>query len=150
MTTSTLQAAKAAIETRLQSQWVAAGYPAAAIDWGNTNFLPPSGITSLWVQPFIMWGSAARQTMGAIGAPGGAKGRNEVVGVLVCNLFARPGMGRGPVTTAGDVMRDCFQRQDIAGVRFGAASGPKPVTTTDKSWDQVALSIPFTWEEAGA
>lgn len=134
---SSLDAARAAIETRIDTEWAGA----TPVAWEGVDFSPPDGP---WIQPRVIWGDAFEDSM--VG-PSGA--RNRIVGVLSTNLFAKPGTGKGALLQLADAFRDLFNRADLGGVRFGAPSAPRPVPSRGEgqAWMQVNVSVPFEVEE---
>lgn len=135
---SNLDAARATIEARISGSWNAG---AAPIAWAGVDFTPPDGA---WIEPRILFGDGFELSMQG---PSGA--RNEVVGVLSCNLYVKPGTGQGALNVLADTWRNLFNRVEVSGVRFGVPSAPKAVPSRKEgqAWLQVNVTVSFTVQE---
>lgn len=132
---SDLKGAEAAVERHLKDGWDEFEHP---IQWpGQEGFDPPDD--KVWIQPRMLWGTGNDFTMGM-----DQVGKTQVVGVLNCNFFQKPGEGLGEMYEAADTFRDLFNRETIGSVRFGAASGLQPAgDPNQREWEQRSVEVPF-------
>jgi len=117
--------------TEIDAGWTSADNVA----WPGIDFDPDDS----WMRPTVVWGESVMETHGSTGI-------NTVVGVLVVQLFARPGLGYGVLNAYADTVRDLFTRFASGSVTCYAASGPTAIEG-DTHWLQVNISIPFIVEE---
>ena len=129
---SDLDSAVATIETTLEG-----AFPALPIAFANAPFKPPS--TGNWLDCTVIWGDTFVTTM----AP---TNRNTAVGVVMVGVQTPLSIGAGAAYRLADTVRDLYNRKEIAGVRFGAASGPRR-GPLDSLWHRVVVSVPFTVDE---
>lgn len=138
---SAVKAAAGAIYSHLSSNItsIASGWSANTnVAWPGVDYDPAAE----WIRPTILWGDGFPSSMGS-------SGTNIVTGVLVLQLFDRPGSGYGTLNGYADNARNLFDRASPgSSVEFLAASGPRQVNQDDTRWLQVNLSIPFVFEDA--
>ena len=92
-----LNTIRAAIEGRLATELALS--PVIPVVFHNMAFSPPNNGT--WVQCLISFGSNTYLTMG--GTTGSS---NNVIGVVVLNIFSAKGVGPGANLTVGKRVRD--------------------------------------------
>jgi len=129
---SDLDTHRASIETELTNDWIATD-----IAWPGTSYEPGA---SPWLEPTILWGDGSEFDRAA-------SRRVQLVGVLVLNLFARPGTGLGTLYGYADTLRDLFNNEDVGAVRFRTPSGPRE-GQGDKDKVQLTIDCPFVVEDA--
>lgn len=141
---SDLKSKAGAVLKRIEENWDTDAVP---ISWPGRPFDPPDGP---WMRVTILWGDGTIATIG--GAGSGAE--NDIAGVLVAQLFDRPGGGAGAIESYADDFRDLFNRIEVEGVRFDAPSGPKAGPgranigpETDERWIQRTVDVPFEAED---
>lgn len=133
---------EATIEARFETQWEAA-YPSRLaknhVEWPGMSLTPPDDV---WARCTVLWGDGFERTLGAT-----TVGKNVLIGVLVVQLFDKPGKGYGNLDGYVNNVRDWFNRQELTNnVRFGAAGPPQKVEAGD-GWLQVNIRMPFEVEE---
>jgi hypothetical protein len=133
---STLNEVRAAIEKRIAAELaMAPSYPVA---YQNMPFSPPNN--SPWLQAFIRFGDNNYATLLGPGA-----GFNRHNGVLTINVYTPIGAGSGANFTIAERMKALFDRLDLGGIHFDAASGPFQVTpAAPAAYYQTQLAITFS------
>ena len=132
---SALDTARATIEARIKTLWVAGLN--TTIAWENKKTDPPN--TGAWIKVNILWGDTALSTK---------NGRNTTTGLLQISVFAPSNTpGTGLLHTVGDAVRDMLNRVEVSGVRFGTPSGPMPGGGEDERWLERIVDTPFTVDE---
>ena len=69
---------------------------------------------------------------------------NNMVGLIVLNVFTEEGVGAGSNFTVCTRIRDLFNRVDVSGVRFDAPIGPEIMTPSLGSKFQTQMRITFS------
>lgn len=131
---SDLDAARETIESRIKTQWEAGLN--TTIVWPDVATPPPE--SGAYIEPDIIWGDGFISTK---------NGRNEIVGLIAVNVYAPTGSGAGTAYATADAVRDMLNRVEVAGVRFQAPSGPRPIPSAGSRWTQYQISVGFTVEE---
>lgn len=134
---------RATIETAFAT-WAAA-YP-ASVAWPNVDF-DPTGITSPWVLPKIMFSGKRRSSITGVAATG-----HEYAGSLVVDIFLPPDSGNGPGMTMLDSLTTAFCEHQFAvsGVTWPVvfASDVDAGSVGDgDSWQQLSWSCPFALDK---
>lgn len=135
-----LDAVRAIIEQHLLDQWAGRTEPIA---FTGVAFEPPADL-GFWMRCTVRFGDAFEDAMGV--DEGGTRG-SRVAGVVILNVFGKPGRGDGPLVALADIARGVFNMQDVDGVRFGPTSPPTPPETDRQGWRGVALFTPFEVDE---
>lgn len=132
---SAINTAAEAIANRFDTNW-----PDSNIAWEGADFDPPS--TASWVRLTILWGDGNEMTYGGSGV-----GKNEIVGVVDIDLFAKPGEGTGAIEDDADTARDIFNRVKFSDLTFYVPSAPRRIGVDENGWLQYKVSCPFDLEE---
>jgi len=132
---SDMQGVAVTIEQHFETAWAAL----TEVDYGGGDFEPPD---ASWVRHTIRWGDAFEDSQGP---------NARITGVVILQLFGKPGGGYGPLTQLGDAARDVFNLVDMdGGIEFRPASGPVEVKSDDEAWLQVNVSAAFEVTESVA
>lgn len=132
---STYNDVRAAIEGRIATQM--AVNPAYPVSYQNVPFTPPNNAP--WVQAFIRFGDNAYATL----LPP-TPGYNRQNGVLTINIFTPIGVGAAANFTIAERLKDLFDRVQLSGIIFDAASGPAQVTPpAPEAYYQTQITITF-------
>lgn len=101
---------------------------------------PTSGgaLLDLWARVTVLFGDGFEHAMGGEGSR-----ENRITGVVVVDLFADPGNGRGELTKAADVVRGVFNGKTIEGIEFRVPSGPTKPREERRGWLQSAVTTAF-------
>lgn len=133
MADSALAVQQFGVEQHLRLRWDAVACPVA---YDGVAFTPPNGP---WLRLTVLWGSADLATHTD-------SGYNELVGIIVGDIFAVPGQGYATALQYADDFRTIFDRATIGAVECRAASGPQTITDPD-GWLHVQVSVPFTVDD---
>lgn len=129
---SDTMAAASAIEKAVNDNWDAEVAPVA---WPTVPFTKPDGP---WIRVTIVWGDGFTETMGGSGT-----GLNRLVGVIIVQVFDKPGAGEGQLNGLADDVRDLFNRKILESIVRCSAASPPQKAGDEKGWDQMNVSIPF-------
>lgn len=132
---SALDTARTDIESYVSSTWTA-----TAIQWSDRPFTQPS---TPWLRVTILFGEAYPFTMGGAG-----NSRNEIVGLVQCDVFAIEGKGLGSAVQYADDARTMLNQTTAGSVRLQVASGPVEVQGGRKDITQLSVTCPFRIEES--
>lgn len=111
-----LNAVRAVIEGRLATELASA--PAIPVVFHNMAYEPTPN--SSWVQCLVSFGANEYLSLG-----GTTASDNRIVGLLLINIFSAKGVGPGANYTIGKRVRDLYNRANVSGVYFDAATGPE-------------------------
>ena len=126
---------RAAIEERIAAEMVLS--PVYPVSYQNVPFTPPNN--SSWLQVFIRFGDNNYATL--IG-PG--TGFNRQTGTLVVNVFTPQGQGTAANFTIAERIKDKFDRLNLSGIIFDAASGPIQIApASPDAFYQTQVTITF-------
>ena len=114
MAAADLNAVRAVIEGRLATEL--ANAPAIPVVFHNMAYEPTPN--SSWVQCLVSFGSNEYLSFG-----GTTASDNRIVGLLLINIFSAKGVGPGANYTIGKRVRDLYNRVNVSGVYFDAATG---------------------------
>ncbi len=103
------------------------------VAWPGKHFDPPDGA---WVRLTIQWGDGFAQTL---------DGTNEVIGILLVDVFAKPGRGEGEAYGLADQVRDLINRKIAGTVHFDPPSGPLKVPESE--WIHLQITCGFSVDE---
>jgi hypothetical protein len=117
---STYNDVRAAIEGRIATELALA--PAYPVSYQNVPFTPPNNTP--WVQAFIRFGDNNYATL----LPTSGVGFNRQTGTLVINVFTPQGQGIAANFAIAERIKDKFDRLNLSGIIFDAASGPAQVS----------------------
>jgi hypothetical protein len=116
MAAADLNAVRAVIEGRLATEL--ANAPAIPVVFHNMAYEPTPN--SSWVQCLVSFGSNEYLSFG-----GTTASDNRIVGLLLINIFSAKGVGPGANYTIGKRVRDLYNRVNVSGVYFDAATGSR-------------------------
>jgi hypothetical protein len=128
---STYNDVRAAIEGRIGTEMALS--PAYPVSYQNVPFTPPNNTP--WVQAFIRFGDNNYATLTSY---------NRQTGTLVINVFTPQGQGTAANFTIAERIKDKFDRLNLSGIIFDAASGPAQVTpASPESYYQTQVTVTF-------
>ncbi len=127
---SAIQAARAAIEGRLNANWTT-----TPIAWPGQDFDPGAAD---WVRSTIRFGETTLSSHTS-------SGHNLLTGTLFLDVFTRGKGGYGTLYGYVDTLRDLYDRATVGAVEFLAAYGPRDIS--DELWRGLQLEVPFVIEE---
>ena len=73
---------------------------------------------------------------------------NLIVGLIICNIYTKQGLGAGANFTIGKRVRDLFNRITVSDVRFDPPVGPEVSEATPEGKFQTQVRITFELYEA--
>lgn len=133
--TSSYNDVRAVIEGRIDSEMSSA--PTYPVSFQNIPFTPPN--TTPWVAVNIRFGNNNYATL-----VGPNPGFNRQIGTLVLDVYTPKGVGAGNNYTIAERLKDLFDRQNISGIIFDAASGPADVVpSSPEAYFQTQTTITF-------
>ena len=115
-----LNTVRATIEGRLATELALS--PAIPVVFHNMPYNPVNNGT--WVQCLVSFGANTYLTMG-----GTSGSSNNVLGVVIINIFSAKGVGPGANLTVGKRIRDLYNRIVVSGVHFDPPTGPEVVAS---------------------
>jgi hypothetical protein len=135
-----LNTVRATIEGRLATELALS--PAIPVVFHNMPYNPVNNGT--WVQCLLSFGANTYLTMG--GAIGSS---NNMLGVVVINIFSAKGVGPGANLTVGKRIRDLYNRIVVSGVHFDPPTGPEVVASpSPEGFFQTRVRLTFeTFED---
>jgi hypothetical protein len=116
MAAADLNAVRAVIEGRLAAEL--ANAPVIPVVFHNMAYKPTPN--SSWAQCLVSFGSNEYLSLG-----GATSSDNRIVGLLLINIFSAKGVGPGVNYMIGKRVRDLYNRMNVSGVYFDAATGPE-------------------------
>jgi hypothetical protein len=135
-----LNTVRAIIEGRLATELALS--PAIPVVFHNMPYNPVNNGT--WVQCLVSFGANTYLTMG-----GTSGSSNNVLGVVVINIFSAKGVGPGANLTVGKRIRDLYNRIVVSGVHFDPPTGPEVVASpSPEGFFQTRVRLTFeTFED---
>jgi hypothetical protein len=135
-----LNTIRATIEGRLATELALS--PAIPVVFHNMPYNPVNNGT--WVQCLVSFGANTYLTMG-----GTSGSSNNVLGVVVINIFSAKGVGQGANLTVGKRIRDLYNRIVVSGVHFDPPTGPEVVASpSPEGFFQTRVRLTFeTFED---
>ena len=134
MAATDLNAVRATIEARLATEL--ASSPAIPVVFNNMTFDSTSEDT--FVQCITSFGAGEYLTMG-----GTTDSDNNVVGLLLLNVFTEEGLGAGSNFTICKRLRDLYNRVTVSNVIFDSPVGPEILTSSPEGKFQTQIRITF-------
>jgi len=140
MASINLNTVRATIEGRLATELALA--PPIPVVFHNMPYSPVNNGT--WVQCLVSFGANTYLTMG--GTTGSS---NNMLGVVVINIFSAKGVGPGANLTVGKRIRDLYNRIVVSGVHFDPPTGPEVVASpSPEGFFQTRVRLTFeTFED---
>ena len=135
-----LNTIRATIEGRLATELALS--PAIPVVFHNMPYNPVNNGT--WVQCLVSFGANTYLTMG-----GTSGSSNNVLGVVVINIFSAKGVGQGANLTVGKRIRDLYNRIVVSGVHCDPPTGPEVVASpSPEGFFQTRVRLTFeTFED---
>ena len=119
MAATDLNTVRSTIEARLATEL--ASSPAIPVVFNNMTF--DSTAENTFVQCITSFGSSEYLTMG-----GTTDSDNNVVGLVLLNIFTEEGLGAGSNFTICKRLRDLYNRVTVSNVIFDSPVGPEILT----------------------
>ena len=129
-----LNTVRSTIEGRLATEL--ASSPVIPVVFNNMAF--NSKTENTFVQCQTSFGSGSYQTMG-----GSANSTNNVVGLIVINIFTEEGIGSGSNFTIGKRSRNLYNNLTVSNVIFDSPIGPEVLTSSPEGKFQTQIRITF-------
>jgi hypothetical protein len=129
-----LNTVRSTIEARLATEL--ASSPAIPVVFNNMTF--DSTAEDTFVQCVTSFGSHQYLTQGDT-----SNAFNDVVGLVVLNVFTEEGIGAGANYTIGKRLRDLYNRVTVSNVIFDSPIGPEVLTSSPEGKFQTQIRITF-------
>ena len=129
-----LNTVRSTIEARLATEL--ASSPAIPVVFNNMTF--DSTAEDTFVQCITSFGAGEYLTMG-----GTTDSDNNVVGLVLLNVFTEIGLGAGSNFTICKRLRDLYNRVTVSNVIFDSPVGPEILTSSPEGKFQTQIRITF-------
>ena len=129
-----LNTVRSTIEARLATEL--ASSPAIPVVFNNMTF--DSTAENTFVQCITSFGAGEYLTMG-----GTTDSDNNVVGLVLLNVFTEEGLGAGSNFTICKRLRDLYNRVTVSNVIFDSPVGPEILTSSPEGKFQTQIRITF-------
>ena len=129
-----LNTVRSTIEARLATEL--ASSPAIPVVFNNMAF--DSTTEDTFVQCLTSFGSHQYLTQGDT-----TNAFNDVVGLVVLNIFTEEGIGAGSNYTIGKRLRDLYNRVTVSNVIFDSPIGPEVLASSPEGKFQTQIRITF-------
>tara|TARA_R100001086_G_C11711775_1_gene224350 strand:+ start:212 stop:634 length:423 start_codon:yes stop_codon:yes gene_type:complete len=129
-----LNTVRSTIEARLATEL--ASSPAIPVVFNNMAF--DSTTEDTFVQCLTSFGAHQYLTQGDT-----TNAFNDVVGLIVLNIFTEEGIGAGSNYTIGKRLRDLYNRVTVSNVIFDSPVGPEVLTSSPEGKFQTQIRITF-------
>jgi len=133
MAATDLNTVRSTIESRLATEL--ASSPAIPVVFNNMTF--DSTTEDTFVQCVTSFGAGSYLGRGA----------NEVVGLIIVNIFTEEGLGAGSNFIIGKRIRDLYNRITVSDVIFDSPIGPEVLSSSPEGKFQTQIRITFTTYE---
>ena len=134
MATTDLNTVRSTIEARLATEL--ASSPAIPVVFNNMTF--DSTAENTFVQCITSFGAGEYLTMG-----GTTDSDNNVVGLVLLNVFTEEGLGAGSNFTICKRLRDLYNRVTVSNVIFDSPVGPEILASSPEGKFQTQIRITF-------
>ena len=134
MAATNLNTVRSTIESRLATEL--ASSPAIPVVFNNMAF--DSTTEDSFVQCITSFGASEYLTMG-----GTTDSDNNVVGLILLNIFTEEGLGAGSNFIICKRLRDLYNRVTVSNVIFDAPIGPEILTSSPEGKFQTQIRITF-------
>ena len=134
MAATNLNTVRSTIEARLATEL--ASSPAIPVVFNNMTF--DSTTEDTFVQCITSFGASEYLTMG-----GTTDSDNNVVGLVLLNVFTEEGLGAGSNFTICKRLRDLYNRVTISNVIFDSPVGPEILASSPEGKFQTQIRITF-------
>tara|TARA_R100000234_G_scaffold677_1_gene555 strand:- start:9485 stop:9907 length:423 start_codon:yes stop_codon:yes gene_type:complete len=129
-----LNTVRSTIEARLATEL--ASSPAIPVVFNNMAF--DSTTEDTFVQCLTSFGAHQYLTQGDT-----TNAFNDVVGLVVLNIFTEEGIGAGSNYTIGKRLRDLYNRVTVSNVIFDSPIGPEVLSSSPEGKFQTQIRITF-------
>ena len=129
-----LNTVRSTIEARLATEL--ASSPAIPVVFNNMTF--DSTVEDTFVQCITSFGAGEYLTMG-----GTTDSDNNVVGLVLLNVFTEEGLGAGSNFTICKRLRDLYNRVTVSNVIFDSPVGPEILASSPEGKFQTQIRITF-------
>ena len=134
MAATDLNTVRSTIEARLATEL--ASSPAIPVVFNNMTF--DSTAENTFVQCITSFGAGEYLTMG-----GTTDSDNNVVGLILLNIFTEEGLGAGSKFTICKRLRDLYNRVTVSNVIFDSPVGPEILASSPEGKFQTQIRITF-------
>ena len=134
MAATDLNTVRSTIEARLATEL--ASSPAIPVVFNNMTF--DSTAEDTFVQCITSFGAGEYLTMG-----GTTDSDNNVVGLVILNIFTEEGLGAGSNFTICKRLRDLYNRVTVSNVIFDSPVGPEILASSPEGKFQTQIRITF-------
>ena len=134
MAATDLNTVRSTIEARLATEL--ASSPVIPVVFNNMTF--DSTTEDTFVQCITSFGAGEYLTMG-----GTTDSDNNVVGLVLLNVFTEEGLGAGSNFTICKRLRDLYNRVTVSNVIFDSPVGPEILTSSPEGKFQTQIRITF-------
>jgi len=134
MAATDLNTVRSTIEARLATELALS--PAIPVIFNNVAF--DSTTEDTFVQCVTSFGASEYLTMG-----GTSDSDNNVVGLILLNVFTEEGLGAGSNFTICKRLRDLYNRVTVSNVIFDSPVGPEVFTSNPEGKFQTQIRITF-------
>ena len=134
MAATDLNTVRSTIEARLATEL--ASSPAIPVVFNNMTF--DSTAEDTFVKCITSFGAGEYLTMG-----GSANSTNNVVGLLLINIFTEEGIGAGSNLIIGKRLRDLYNNITVSNVIFDSPVGPEILASSPEGKFQTQIRITF-------
>jgi hypothetical protein len=134
MAATDLNTVRSTIEARLATEL--ASSPAIPVVFNNMTF--DSTAEDTFVQCITSFGAGEYLTMG-----GTSDSDNNVVGLVLLNIFTEEGLGAGSNFTICKRLRDLYNRVTVSNVIFDSPVGPEILASSPEGKFQTQIRITF-------
>ncbi len=135
MAATDLNTVRSTIEARLATELALS--PAIPVIFNNVAF--DSTTEDTFVQCVTSFGAGEYLTMG-----GTSDSDNNVVGLILLNVFTEEGLGAGSNFTICKRLRDLYNRVTVSNVIFDSPVGPEIFTSNPEGKFQTQIRITFS------
>ena len=129
-----LNTVRSTIEARLATEL--ASSPAIPVVFNNMTF--DSTTEDTFVQCLTSFGNHQYLTQGDT-----SNAFNNIIGLVVLNIFTEEGIGAGANYTIGKRLRDLYNRVTVSNVIFDSPIGPEILTSSPEGKFQTQIRITF-------
>ena len=129
-----LNTVRSTIEARLATEL--ASSPAIPVVFNNMTF--DSTTEDTFVQCLTSFGDHQYLTQGDT-----SNAFNNIIGLVVLNIFTEDGIGAGANYTIGKRLRDLYNRVTVSNVIFDSPIGPEVLTSSPEGKFQTQIRITF-------
>ena len=129
-----LNTVRSTIEARLATEL--ASSPAIPVVFNNMTF--DSTTEDTFVQCLTSFGNHEYLTQGDT-----TNAFNNIIGLVILNIFTEEGIGAGANYTIGKRLRDLYNRVTVSNVIFDSPIGPEVLTSSPEGKFQTQIRITF-------